>query len=187
MSSGGKLKIPSVQVILFGVFGMLSISSMLYFYFFWRRDTSIKTIKAPSSSSSVNKDDDDHKNNDEIKKDEIIVEDVEDEDEEEEEEEDEADEEKANEEREALRLKYDDANRIAMKYIKGEAYDKAIEKLTEALELANIVPNASKDILTLYNNRSAMYEKNGNYDKALTDISVILAVEFTHLKARVSL
>ena len=192
--STGKLKSPSVQVILFGVFGMLSISSLLYFYFFWKRDnTSIKRITPASSSSSSENNDDDKKNKKmaDIKEDEIIVEDVDDdedddEEDEEEEEEEEVDEAKAIEEREALRLKYDNANRMAMKYITGQAYEKAIEKLTEALELAQIIPNANKDILTLYNNRSAMYEKNNKYDEALTDISVILAIEFTHLKARVS-
>jgi tetratricopeptide (TPR) repeat protein len=193
MSSGG-LKSSSVQVILFGVFGMLSISSLLYFYFLWRRDnTLIKRITPSSSSSPSSENNDDKANKKDDIKEEIIVEDVEDDDdddddddEEEEVESEEVDEAKANEEKEALRLKYDNANRIAMKYISGQAYEKAIEKLTEALELACIIPNANKDILTLYNNRSAMYEKNNNYDKALTDISVILAIEFNHLKARVS-
>ncbi len=193
--SSGRLKSSSVQVILFGVFGMLSISSLLFFYFFWRRDnTLIKRITPSSSSSPSSENIDDKANKKDDIKEEIIVEDVEDDDDDDEEEEEEeevveseeVDEAKANEEKEALRLKYDNANRIAMKYISGQAYEKAIEKLTEALELACIIPNANKDILTLYNNRSAMYEKNNNYDKALTDISVILAIEFNHLKARVS-
>jgi tetratricopeptide (TPR) repeat protein len=192
--SSGRLKSSSVQVILFGVIGMLSISSLLCFYFFWKRDnTLIKNITpdpSSSTSSSENNDDKANKKKDDIKEEEIIVEDVEDDDDdddaEEEEESEEVDEAKANEEKETLRLKYDNANRIAMKYISGQVYEKAIEKLTEALELARIIPNANKDILTLYNNRSAMYEKNNNYDQALTDISVILAIEFNHLKARVS-
>ena len=192
MSSG---KNPTVSVILFGVFGVLSISSLFYFYFYWTRGSSIKAIKAsppPDNDKATTKD-----QTPVNKVEDIIVEDVEDDEDDEEDdgdddegEEDEVgekEEEKKDDEMEALRLQYDNANRLAMKYISGQAYDRAIEKLTEALELANVLPNASKDILTLYNNRSAMYEKNGNFDKALTDISVILTVEFTHLKARVSL
>lgn len=80
---------------------------------------------------------------------------------------------------------YDAANRLASKYISGQSYKKAAEKLTEAVDLAKLIPSASKDILTLYNNRSAMYEKMGEYDKSLNDINFVLEMDTFHIKARV--
>ena len=66
-----------------------------------------------------------------------------------------------------MKDKYIDANRLADKFIKGQQFQKAADKLTEAVDLAVDLPYASKDILTLYNNRSAMYEKLGEFDKSL--------------------
>jgi TATA-binding protein-associated factor Taf7 len=63
---------------------------------------------------------------------------VEDDDGEEDEEEVEEDEEEEKKKREAeLKSKFDDVTRMANKLIQGNAYPRAIEKLTEALELGN--------------------------------------------------
>jgi hypothetical protein len=61
--------------------------------------------------------------------------------------------EKEEEQQTILKTQYDDANRLASKLIQGNAFLRAAEKLTEALELAKSVPSAAKDVLTLYNNR----------------------------------
>lgn len=66
----------------------------------------------------------------------------------------------------------------------GSKFEKAAEKYTEALALLPAVPNMTpKDSLALYNNRSAMLEKCGQYDKALEDISVVLSMDRFHVKA----
>ncbi len=49
---------------------------------------------------------------------------------------------------------------------------------------AGQVPSAAKDILTLYNNRSAMYEKSGQYEASLRDITVVLTMDAMHQKAK---
>lgn len=84
----------------------------------------------------------------------------------------------------ALKQEYDDLVRLATKLLKGEAFSRAAEKFSEAIDLASKIPSAAKDILTLYNNRSAMYERSNEFDKALGDIMVVLTMEPTHLKAR---
>jgi tetratricopeptide (TPR) repeat protein len=86
----------------------------------------------------------------------------------------------------ALKTSYDDALRLAKKLLAGEKFFKAAEKFTEAIKLAEeLGGSASNDITTLYNNRSAMYEKCGELELALTDIGLVLAMEALHLKARV--
>jgi tetratricopeptide (TPR) repeat protein len=159
---------------------------------FWRKPAvpAIKDSKETPSRPAAPKEESAKKQPEVVKKveskpsQEFVVEDAEDD-----EDEEEAEEEEANgvedAELEALKTKYEDANRLATKYINGQMHAKAIEKLTEALELAPKIPNASKDIATLYNNRSAMYEKMEAYDKSLSDITVLLAMDTNHLKARV--
>ena len=44
---------------------------------------------------------------------------------------------------------------------------------------------SSKDIISLYNNRSAMYLKEGNEALAMQDITVLLALDSKHIKGRV--
>jgi type IV secretory pathway VirB10-like protein len=53
----------------------------------------------------------------------------------------------------ARKIAYEDLLRFASKLQKGEKFLKAAEKFTEAIDLANQIPSASKDIVTLYNNR----------------------------------
>ena len=50
--------------------------------------------------------------------------------------------------------------------------------------MAQNLPSASKDILPMYNNRSAMYERAGKLEEALNDITVVLAVDVKHMKGR---
>jgi hypothetical protein len=85
----------------------------------------------------------------------------------------------------SLKSQYDDANRLASKLISGNAYARAAEKLTEIIALARQVPGASKDLVKLYNNRSAMFEKTQEFDKSLSDIQVVLTLDPVHVKARV--
>lgn len=86
---------------------------------------------------------------------------------------------------EELKSSYDDVCRVASKLLAGGAFERAAEKYSEALELARQIPTVSKkDVITLYNNRSAMYEKLGEFQKALSDITVVLAVDNKHIKAR---
>jgi hypothetical protein len=53
----------------------------------------------------------------------------------------------------ALKQAYDDALRLAKKYLSGNQYTKAANKFSDAIDLAEKIPSASKDIVTLYNNR----------------------------------
>lgn len=104
-------------------------------------------------------------------------------------------EEKAREEEEARakaeaeehKEKYDNAISMADKFMKGQRYAQAAEKYSEAIDILPKVPSAASNILPLYNNRSAMYEKSGAefHDKALNDIALVLQLDKTHMKARV--
>ena len=51
--------------------------------------------------------------------------------------------------------------------------------------LAQIVSPSSKDIISLYNNRSAMYLKEENVALSMQDITVLLALDPKHIKGRV--
>ena len=82
------------------------------------------------------------------------------------------------------KLQYDDTIRLAKKLLSGNAYIRAAEKFKEAIKLAEHVPSASKDLITLYNNSSAMYEKAGIYEEALLDINIVLHMDSRHVKAR---
>jgi len=80
---------------------------------------------------------------------------------------------------------YENLISVADKCVKGNAFARAAENYTLALELAPLVPSASKNILTIYNNRSAMYEKLNKFDMCLTDIDIVLSIDPNHIKARV--
>lgn len=84
-----------------------------------------------------------------------------------------------------LKEQYDAAVRLGQKLIAGGLNERAVEKLSEAISLAAKVPSAQKDILTLYNNRSAMYEKLGQFENSTRDINIVLAMDAFHVKARV--
>lgn len=172
--------------VLFGGLAFLGLGTLCYFMFMQKPKLAIKDSKGDKGDSESEK----QSKSDDLAPPkaaskaatapEVIVEDAEDGDSD-----DDDDEAAANAELEALKTKYEDANRLATKYISGNAYAKAVEKITEALEIAPKLPNSGKDVTTLYNNRSAMYEKLEMYEKSLTDITVVLSTDPTHLKARV--
>jgi tetratricopeptide (TPR) repeat protein len=144
------------------------------------------TDKRPSTAEKVEKIDSLDSKKDTIPA--VTAKDVEDDSDEDEEEtpiEEAAPEGRSEEDLAAMKDVYVNANRLADKFIKGHSFQKAAEKLSEAIELASDLPCASKDVLTLYNNRSAMYEKLGEYDKSLQDINVVLTMDAYHIKARV--
>lgn len=89
---------------------------------------------------------------------------------------------------------------IARKLHAGLRYDKAADKFSEAIVIAEGVAAkgavsglssgakslfSAANILSLYNNRSAMYEKAEMWEESLSDISVILSMEMGHAKTRV--
>ena len=57
--------------------------------------------------------------------------------------------------------------------------------LLQAINLANYIPSAQKDLVVLYNNSSAMYEKAAMYSDALIDASIVLSMDVKHIKARI--
>lgn len=50
----------------------------------------------------------------------------------------------------------------------------AIEKQTEAIRLARLIPLVQGDLIPLYDNRSAMYEKLGLFKNSMQDINMVL-------------
>lgn len=82
-----------------------------------------------------------------------------------------------------LKEQYTGLTSKADKYHKGGLYLKAAETYSEAIKLVNVYQPASADLVLLYNNRSAMYEKHGDLDNSLADIRVILSMEPTHERA----
>lgn len=89
------------------------------------------------------------------------------------------------EEEALLKAQYDTATKTSTALINAQNYDEAVHKLTEAITLAPHVPFASMNLVTLYNNRSAMYEKLQQYEHSLSDITVVLTMEPMHMRARV--
>jgi tetratricopeptide (TPR) repeat protein len=89
-------------------------------------------------------------------------------------------------EEESLKEKeiYDSVLSLATKLLKGDQHARAAAKYSEAIEMAPRIPAARKDLMPLYNNRSAMFEKAGELEKSLLDITVVLALDNNHVKAR---
>lgn len=151
-SSIAKTMAPSQSVIRGILFGAAALTglSLLYFFFFRRKTVPLLEDKPNEPVSTPAQ---------------VVVADVEeesDEEEEEEEEEDAESKERSLDKQRAAELKeqYDNAVRIAHKFIKAEEHVKAAEKLSEAIKLASQVSSvSSKDLIALYNNRSAMNEK----------------------------
>jgi hypothetical protein len=86
----------------------------------------------------------------------------------------------------AKRAEYEEAIRLAKKSMGSNDYAAAAERYGQAIALVEKhLPSCTKDVMTLYNNRSAMYEKAGDVEKALRDILVVLSLDPVHLKARV--
>lgn len=119
------------------------------------------------------------------KKPSVEVEDDEDDDEDEEDEGEAKARQQKEEEAKQQKDRYDGCMSVADKCVKGNDHARAIQKYTEALEIAPFVPSATRAIPTIYNNRSAMHEKLGQFPQSLGDIDTLLAVDPYHVKARV--
>ena len=169
-------------------------SSILAYWWVLRRK--LQPSGAPQRESQRTLEDEEHedgvdeeeaKENEEIKEEEgkeevsrstMVVEDVNENDEEEEGDEEEED--------EAIRAAFEQAMSQAKKLMTGSKYSRAAEKYSEAIALlsSNASLGGSKDLLALYNNRSAMFEKSEVFQKALEDILIVLTLDPLHIKAR---
>ena len=71
--------------------------------------------------------------------------------------------------------------------MKANKFSKAAEKYSEAIQILSNNPSlgSNKDMLTLYNNRSAMFEKSEAFPQALEDILIVLSLDPLHIKARI--
>ena len=158
-----------IAALLLGSTAFLGIS--FFAYFFWFRRPAITNNKKIERKYSYNKtDDDDIKQENDVKdeqendEEEVEAEDVDEDEEEEENENTDAEESLVNKDEEdlaAIKDKYDEIIRIAKKLMSGNAYLRAAEKFKEAIKLIERIPMLQKDLITLYNNSSAMYEKAG--------------------------
>ncbi len=78
------------------------------------------------------------------------------------------------------------ASSLAAKYFQGGKYKEAINKYSDAIELAtNATWYKAKDTIQLYANRSAVYEKAADYNNSLLDVETVLMKEVTNTKARI--
>jgi len=166
-------------------FAFISVATLLSLgivaYFSW---SFFSFKKKPTGSSSTNNRLPRQTTNDESKIEAVDAEDDEEEEEDEEEDDDE-DEDEDNEELEReTREKYEQLIGLAKKLLAGNAYKRAADTFSEAIKLVEQLPSAEKDLTVLYNNRSAMYEKQNLFNDALSDIEVVLFREPHHVKAR---
>lgn len=90
-----------------------------------------------------------------------------------------------------LHSKIEEIDKRGKSLFKSKKYMDAAEVFSEALDLINSkfehaekYGNLNKQLVTLMNNRSAMYEKGGVPDLALVDCEGILEIEPSHTKAR---
>lgn len=101
-------------------------------------------------------------------------------------------------EEKALHMRIEELDKKGKTSFKNKKYLEAADAFTEALDLiathevAGAAPSSSSEqstslarqVITLTNNRSAMYEKGGLADLALSDCTTILDREVGHVKAR---
>ena len=94
----------------------------------------------------------------------------------------------------ALHRRIEEIDRAGKTLFKEKKYMQAAETFTEALDLIAERPKSSdenkptssltRQVITLTNNRSAMYEKASHPDLALSDCDAVLALDPAHSKAR---
>jgi tetratricopeptide (TPR) repeat protein len=90
----------------------------------------------------------------------------------------------------ALHLKIEELDKRGKVLFKDKKYLEAADAFTEALDLiansggSKESVSLARQVVTLTNNRSAMYEKGGLADLALADCATILEAEVGHTKAR---
>lgn len=87
---------------------------------------------------------------------------------------------------EMVHKQVEDIDKRGKTLYKSKQYLPAATCFTEALDLLSTIPlsTSKRQVVTITNNRSAMYEKAGLAELALEDCERILAMEKTHLKAR---
>jgi tetratricopeptide (TPR) repeat protein len=85
-----------------------------------------------------------------------------------------------------LKQEFDSYSSMATKLMKGNKFNAAAEKYSEAIKLIakHSYLGGNKDLIALYNNRSAMYEKVSAYQQSLEDIILVLTLDPLHIKAR---
>lgn len=83
-----------------------------------------------------------------------------------------------------FKAQYDAASKECSALIASQKFAEAVDKLSELIGLAGKVQRGQAEIVTLYNNRSAMFEKIQEYEKALSDIRVMLLMQSDHVRAR---
>lgn len=84
-----------------------------------------------------------------------------------------------------LKLLYESALKEALEKMNKEDYNGAADKWTECIDLSSEISTFKlRDKITLYNNRSGMYQRAGRDDLSLTDIDCVLALSPLHLKSR---
>ena len=94
----------------------------------------------------------------------------------------------------ALHRRIEEIDRAGKTLFKEKKYMQAAETFTEALDLIAERPKSSdeskssssltRQVITLTNNRSAMYEKASHPDLALSDCDAVLVLDPAHSKAR---
>lgn len=157
------------RFVVFGTFAVTSISLFVYYFYINKKSKKVDNCKGFKDAKETEKSADDIDNDESYEDNEDT---------------DESAAKSASEEA-ALRQQYESATKISTAYINAQDYSKAVESLSEAISLTGKVPSASKDLLSLYNNRSAMYEKQREFDNALRDITAVLTMRPDHLKARI--
>lgn len=167
------------------VLGGLTIFSLAYFIFSsWFSTPGAPRIEYKPETAPVKIEDEieELEDDEEEEEEEAEVEDV---DEEEEEEEAQAPA-KVNVEDQMATMKaqYDAASKDCSALIAAQKFNDAVEKLNELIGLAGKVQRGQAEIVTLYNNRSAMFEKLQDYERSLSDIRVMLMMQPDHVRAR---
>mmetsp|Transcript_24376 Transcript_24376/g.70129 ORF Transcript_24376/g.70129 Transcript_24376/m.70129 type:complete len:654 (+) Transcript_24376:148-2109(+) len=93
----------------------------------------------------------------------------------------------------SLHTKIEEIDRRGKALFKGKKYSEAAEAFTEAIDLieagesggaGDLSAGLTRQLITLINNRSAMYEKSGDNTLALVDCDAILDRQPAHQKAR---
>ena len=84
-----------------------------------------------------------------------------------------------------LKLLYESALTEALEKMDKNDYNGAADKWTECIELSSQISTYKlRDKITLYNNRSGMYQRTGRDDLSLADIDFVLELSPLHLKSR---
>ena len=78
----------------------------------------------------------------------------------------------------------EESDREGKRLFKLGQYIPAADAFSAAIEASRLITGLEKQLVTLLNNRSAMYEKAGMVDLALDDCAQVLELEVAHEKAR---